>query len=333
MMMMNITTKPTLTLIKELPAEIGPINTVAISPNRHWIATAGGSSLPWQADGNFQWSLQVYDRAWDKIDLARQNASKPHGVAINSICFSSENKLIVGSSSDHDKPSISHWNIDRKRAEFAIEPNENIFAIITSADGQKFFTAKGWGLIKEYSTNFGKILHDRSKSNPNIRNNPIYALAISSDSKYLYTGGEDRKIVVWHTQSGAEVRLNSQYHDKAVRSLCLSNDDRILASGSDQRIRIWNAKTGEILNSFYAHADWVRGLAITPDLRLLISAGDEKIKIWDLATGNKLNTIIAHDRPIRSIALSQDGNILVSGATDGIVKVWQINDLSEIEGL
>jgi COMPASS component SWD3 len=330
---MNITSRPTLTLIKELPATIGQINSVAISPDRNWIATAGGSSLNWQYRGDRTWSLQVYDRWWEKIDLAQKNTYQPHGADINTICFSAENKLISASAASHNKMSIAHWNIDRQRAEFAIEPNEHLFAIIVSPDRHNFYTVKGWGSFKKFSTKIGNIINDWSKYKQNVRHNPIYTLAISQDSKYLYIGGEDCKIGSWHTVSGEEVWSNFPRQDKAVRALCLSNDDRIIVSGSDQRIKVWDTQTGELLHSFYAHADWVRGLAITPDSRFLISAGDEKIKIWDLATGEKLNTIVAHDRPIRSIALSRDGSILVSGAADGIVKVWQVDEISEIEGI
>jgi COMPASS component SWD3 len=332
---MNITSRPTLTLIKELPATIGQINAVAISPDRNWIATAGGSSQGWNPRGNrTSWSLQVYDRSWEKIDLAQKNAYQPHETAINSICFSAENQLITASLAERNQMSIAQWNIDRQRTEFAMEPNEQIFAVIVSPDGKFFFTVKGWGAMKKFSTKLGNLVYDWSRSDrQNVIHNPIYALAISKDSKYLYTGGEDCKIVAWDTRYGKEVRINFSYHDKAIHALCLSNDDRIIVSGSDQRIKIWDARTGELLHSFYAHADWVKGLAITPDGRFLISAGDGKIKIWDLATGEKLTTIVAHARPIRSIALSRDGSTLVSGAADGIVKVWQVDEISEVEGI
>lgn len=62
-------------------------------------------------------------------------------------------------------------------------------------------------------------------------------------------------------------------------------------------------------------------------IRFLISAGDTTIKFWDLATGKKLNTIYAHESQISSISLSRDGKMLVSGATDGIVKVWEVQNI------
>jgi COMPASS component SWD3 len=330
---MNITTKPTLTLIKELPAAIGPINTVAISPDRNWIASGGGSSI-FDPKGDRTWSLQVYNSSWDNINLAKKNQWNSHGSGINSICFSIDNKLIAGSSSSYQKkPSLSQWNLEDACIESANGNDENISFTASSYDGEILFASTNTGIIKVFTNNIIKANKQWSISTKRKWSRTIYALIVSTDKKYLYSGGEENTIRLWHTQSGKEVRINFHTHDNAVRSLSLSPDDRILVSGSDQRIRIWDAHTGQLLHSFYGHADWVRGLAITPDSCFLISAGDEKIKFWDLETGKKLNTIIAHDRSIRSIALSRDGSTLVSGATDGIVKVWQVNKISEIEGL
>lgn len=332
---MNITTKPTLCLIKELPAAIGPIHTVAISPDRNWIATAGGSSISWHDEKRYRtckWSLQLYDRYWEKTDLAALNNWKPHGADINSICFTPDgHKLIIGSGASHEQASISCWHIEHSFAKFSLEFNQTIFAVITDVQNKVFFIACG-GIIKEYKIDTGILVKEWStvcKDNWSS----IYALAISNDGRYLYGAKDTKFIKIWHTRSGEEVHVNFQVHSHEVRSLTLSSDSSILASGSDQRIRIWNAQTGELLHSFYGHSDWVRGLAITPNSRFLISAGDVKIKFWDLATGKKLNTIIAHDKPIRSIALSRDGSTLVSGSSDGIVKVWQVNEISEIIGL
>jgi COMPASS component SWD3 len=333
---MNITTKPTLCLIKELAAAIGPINTVAISADANWVASAGGSSISWHDEKRYRtckWSLQLYDRSWQKTDLAALNNWKPHGADINSICFTPDgHKLIIGSGASHEQPSISCWDIERSFAKFALEPNQTIFAAITDVENKVFFIAYGGGIIKEYNIDTGILVKEWSTAS---KNNwcAIYAFALSTDGRYLYGAKDEKFIKIWHTQSGGELPINFQAHSHAVRSLALSPDNSILASGSDQRIRIWNAQTGELIHSFYGHADWVRGLAITPNSRFLISAGDEKIKFWDLATGKKLNTISAHDKPIRSISLSRDGSTLVSGSTDGIVKVWQVNEVSEITGV
>ncbi len=323
---MNITTKPTLTLIKELPAASGSINTVAISPDNNWIASAGGS--PRYNSVFPSWSLQLYNRSWEEFNLAKLNSWTIHGRDITSICFTLDaKKLIVGGSSAYQKPSLSCWDVERACPEYSIDNNHNIGTIIENIDNKTFFVADSSGIIKEYAIETGIIVKEKLVDKGARRWD--VALVISSDGQHIYSTSS---IEHWLTESAQDIKIIPQTYHGGLQSLALSSDDRILVSGSDQRIRIWNTQTGKLLHSFYGHADGVRGLAIIPNSLLLISAGDEKIKFWDLATGKKLNTIIAHDKPIRSIALSRDGSILVSGSTDGIVKVWQVNEISEIIG-
>jgi COMPASS component SWD3 len=312
-----------LNLIRSLPAAPGAINTVAISPDGDRIAS-GGSHYN-QAHRHCMWSLQIYDKSWNKIDLAEENEWVSHEGEINSLCFGSNGvKLTVGSTSYYGKASISQWNIDEKYPEFMSGYNESIYAAASTSSGGYSFVANSLGIMKKILNNSNDIIQEWSISEGEKWNKSIFALVVSKDNKYIYSGGEEQKIRAWKTQTGEEVTISFQSHQHAIRALAISNDDRYLASGSNQRIRIWNTQTSALLQSFYGHADWVRGLVITTDSQFLISAGDEKIKIWEMNTGKKVKTIIAHDTPIRSIALSRDGTTLVSGATDGIVKVWQV---------
>ncbi|MCT7956327.1 WD40 repeat domain-containing protein [Laspinema palackyanum] len=56
------------------------------------------------------------------------------------------------------------------------------------------------------------------------------------------------------------------------------------------RYKIWNLKTGELLDTLTGHTDSVESLAISPDGRTLVSGsggvwtdhGDNSIKVWRL---------------------------------------------------
>jgi WD40 repeat protein len=348
---MSITNKPTLKLIKELPAAIGAINAVAISPDLNWIASAGSRAKNNYKSQQYSWSLNLYDlslKSKQKFNLAENNDWQPHDSDILSISFSPDStKLLVGSSMYQSKSgiNISSWNIDRNPIDFIANSTTDrhfISDAIFHPDGKTFFVSgisHGNAMIQQYSiSNLELIKQWMSKNEQMTTDNDIRAFAISMDGKHIYAAGV-KGIQCWDTNVewgksilfpvaklcvGKEL-IDFGRHDE-IRSLALSSDDRILASGSQQRIKIWNAQTGELLQSFYAHADWVWDLAVTPNARFLISAGDTTIKFWDLVPGKKVNTINAHESQIRSISLSHDGKMLVSGATDGIVKVWEVQN-------
>lgn len=74
-------------------------------------------------------------------------------------------------------------------------------------------------------------------------------------------------------------------HTKPVHCIAISPDGQILASGSaDQKIKLWNLRTGELLRTLEGHRGWlysVSSVAISPDGQTLVSGShDQTIKIW-----------------------------------------------------
>lgn len=117
-------------------------------------------------------------------------------------------------------------------------------------------------------------------------------------------------------------------HTKAVTSVEIAPDNRILASGSyDTTIKLWDLQTGKLLRTLTGHSNVVIKLAIAPDNRTLASASSDKtIKLWDMQTGKLLRTITGHSDIVRSVAFSPDGQTLASGSDDKTIKIWNVNN-------
>jgi WD40 repeat protein/serine/threonine protein kinase len=112
-----------------------------------------------------------------------------------------------------------------------------------------------------------------------------------------------------------------------VNGVAFSPDGDWLASaGADGFVKIWNNRTGAVVQTFHAHADEVVSVVFHADGKHLASRGaDGKVKIWDLtATGQAVFTeACAGVRKFGtySVAFSPDGRQLAAG-THGVVKVW-----------
>ena len=81
-----------------------------------------------------------------------------------------------------------------------------------------------------------------------------------------------------------------------VNSLAFSPDgERLASAGGDGAVKVWNSKTGKVIQTLNAHPDFVSSVAFHPDGKHLASVGaDQQVKVWDLTTGQ-----IGVHRPVR----------------------------------
>ncbi|WP_420839055.1 protein kinase domain-containing protein [Argonema antarcticum] len=124
-------------------------------------------------------------------------------------------------------------------------------------------------------------------------------------------------------------------HSSWVMAVAISPNKQLLASGSlDDKIKIWNLQSGELLQTLTGHAKAINSLAISPDGKILVSCGDDDtVKIWDLCSGKLLHTLNEHNRDVTSVAISSNGQILASGSEDRTIKVWKLQNGAQIRTL
>ncbi|MBI3944852.1 MAG: WD40 repeat domain-containing protein [Armatimonadetes bacterium] len=91
-------------------------------------------------------------------------------------------------------------------------------------------------------------------------------------------------IGVWDTRSGAHLRTLSG-HDVGLTALRFSPDGTLLASACALKVRLWNPRTGESLQTLPGGAHIGQGdLAFSPDGRLLAAAGTN---LWRSVVGQQ----------------------------------------------
>ena len=123
----------------------------------------------------------------------------------------------------------------------------------------------------------------------------------------------------WENNSGT-----LEGHSNIVKSVCWSPDGKYLASGSeDYTVKIWDAKSGECIQTLEGHSDYVCSVCWSPDGKYLASGSrDKTIKIWDAKSGKELKTLEGHSELVYSVCWSPDGNYLASGSNDYTLKIW-----------
>jgi WD40 repeat protein len=102
----------------------------------------------------------------------------------------------------------------------------------------------------------------------------------------LWAQGDDQGVITVREKPPGGLLWSSQKqpdgHCKAITTLAWSHDGRYLASGSaDSTVKIWDAATGAVLQTYTGHSAEVRALAWSPeDKRIVSSAGQESPHLW-----------------------------------------------------
>ncbi len=90
--------------------------------------------------------------------------------------------------------------------------------------------------VWETASGAGQVFLKKPKSLVLVR-----CLAFSKDSRYLFAGGDWKKIVVYDLSTGAGVR-QVLVDTKACRCMALSPDGKWLATGGEKRLKLWNVE-------------------------------------------------------------------------------------------
>ena len=113
----------------------------------------------------------------------------------------------------------------------------------------------------------------------------------------------------------------------AVNSVAFSPDgERLAAACGDGTIKVWNCRTGEVVQTLNDNPGFVYSVAFHPGGKHLAAAGaDRKVRVWDLTTAKPVFKCAGHAGldlgTAYVVAFSPDGRRLAAGS-DGAVNVW-----------
>ncbi|KAJ3270719.1 hypothetical protein HDV01_007475 [Terramyces sp. JEL0728] len=111
-------------------------------------------------------------------------------------------------------------------------------------------------------------------------------------------------------------------HRTDIRTLCLSEDDELLASGSSDMVKLWSTKNGncvQTLESGYALCS-----AFVPGGKhLIVGTKQGELLLYELSSSSLLETIQAHEGPIWGIQILPDKQGMVTASQDKTVKFFK----------
>ena len=312
-------------LLRTLEGHKDKVLSVAFAPDSNTLASASGND-------------DKTIKLWDARSGELLHTLEGHDSYVSSVAFAPDSNTLASGSSDK---TIKLW--DARSGELLRtlkEHDSHVGSVAFAPDGSTLASGSSDKTIKLWDARSGELLHTLEGHDGGVT-----SVAFAPDGNTLASGSRDKAIKFWDATSN-ELKLSIDIrdidhqrkgHTDSVHSVAFAADGNTLASGSwDDTIKLWDARSGELLHTLEGHDGGVTSVAFAPDGSTLASGSwDDTIKLWDARSGELLRTLKEHDSHVESVAFAPDGSTLASGSSDKTIKLWDAHSgtlLQTLEG-
>ena len=296
-------------LLRTLDGHANEVLSVAFAPDGQTLASGGYKTV----------------KLWDARSGALVRTLEGHTSWVNSVAFAPHGNMLASGSWDS---TIKLWDAHSGELLRTLEGHtEDVTSVAFAPDGNTLASGSDGNTIKLWDARSGETLRTL-ESHTSL----VDSVAFAPDGSTLASGSSDNAIKLWDARSG-ELQLSidargpgyeRKGHASDVDSVAFAPDGNTLVSGSsDNTIKLWDARSGEVLRTLDGHANEVRSVAFAPDGKTLASGSyDNTIKLWSARSGDLLRTLAGHKWIVHSVAFAPDGKTLASGSWDNTIKLW-----------
>lgn len=292
------------------------ITSIILSSDIKTIAMAGyayASSLFFSQEEDEEKSNTI--KLWDLVSGRLIRDIKVYTESIKSINFSIDNKIIASGNIDK---TIKLWNANTGDYIRTFRGhNGSIYSVTFSSDGKMIASISHDATIKLWDFSSGELLKTFSRYSE-LTDSPKFSLesfdsvdssvvdkivldskhtgivntiCISSNNKWLASGGDDGAIKLWDIVKGKIIHT-LRGHTGSINSLSFTPDCRIIASASDDgTVKLWSTASGEVIRTLKGHSESVKSVKFSPDGNIIVSINAQNVVIFDVASGQLQRTL------------------------------------------
>jgi WD40 repeat protein len=350
---------------REYSGHTGSVNDVAVLAGGQFVITGGEDKTV---------------RVWELLSGKQMRSFQGHMTPVIAIAVRGDGRQIASASEDG---AIRLWDLSTSDDHRALtEATEPLWAVAVSPDGKRAAVAGADKQIRVYDPESGKLeatlpgggavttlaffpdgnrlvsaggdrvirIWDVSakKSIKEIPGHelPVLGVAVSSDSKFLVSGGSDGKAFGWDLEGKQLWSWSGK--SRAVCAVSVRPNSQHVALGTADGTLVVLDVAGSApkeLAAPTAHVAGVAAVSYSPDgTKLATAGGDGILKVWNLSdTGVpvQLAKFESQTKPsgntgyssLSAVAFSADSRYVASAGADAVVRIWDVQTKGEVRGL
>ncbi|KAG2346482.1 WD40 repeat-like protein [Suillus weaverae] len=254
--------------------------------------------------------------------LQAEMTLKGHEDWVRDIAFIPGTRLLVTCSDDK---SLRLWNLDtgKQVGKPLLGHSDYVLRVAASPDGRWIVSGARDGSILVWEVPTTKspsvLVLDPFKGHKR----DVWSIVFAPDSKTFASASYDKTVCVWQRETGKIVLGPFQVGDEAY-SVSYSPNGSKLAAGTETRIIVWDAMSGEELLKIEQRA-WL--VAFTLDGLRLVSGSFNDIRISDAATGEMIKQFDVHTDLLQSLAIAPDGTKFATASSDKTTRFFDLTTL------
>jgi WD40 repeat protein/serine/threonine protein kinase len=148
-------------------------------------------------------------------------------------------------------------------------------------------------------------------------------VAFRPDGRSATTGTLDETGRVWdlvgsECHIGPALRLNWW-----ARAIAFAPEgDRVLAASTDNSIRTWHARTGQVAGPALELPNEPSHFSFRKDARAVLTGGNKVAQFLAIDGGTPLSPLLQHPDTVTAVALSPDSQRFLTGSEDRLARLW-----------
>ena len=269
---------------------------------------------------------------WDLVRQTRVTRFVAHQGIVGGISYSPDGKAFVTSGLDK---TVRVWN-----AEEVLQDRQ--LPDVPGGPRRVAFDAGGRTLLVAYADRAHVLKVREPSAKPVVlsRDNlAMNAVDITPDGASAATADSDGRVTVWDTRTGREITVLDR-HPTVVASVALSPDGRKVATGIENVIRLWDARSGRRIRTIIAKGTLLTRrttmVSFTPDGEYIVAPTvGGPIRMWrtDGDADDEPETLEGHSGPAANVAFAPSHDLMASTGYDATVRIWNWKERKQLKVL